>query len=346
MRSSTRPLVLATALLGVSALPATPAHAQPASSPETDRARELHRAGDAAFKAGKLEEARTAYLAAWALKKHWQIATNLGDAELRTGRQRDAAEHLAYALREGGGEMAAAQRDGVQKALTEAKTQVATVEVQIAPEGADVVVDGEFVGRSPLADPVFLAPGEHAIEVKRVGYVARIEKVAASAGAATTLRIELVAEGAAGAAMPPPAGSSPAPTPPSDDQVDDGPGVAPWFLIGGGAAVAIGGGVLLGVGLSEQGSGSDLLAGVQTDGGSCNPPSAGFEARCEEAFSSESTGNTLAGVGTALLIAGGAAIVGGAVWMVASGSSNDQQGVLVAPMVSHETAGLGAWGRF
>ena len=150
---------------------------------------------------------RDRYLAAWALKKHWQIATNLGDAELRTGRPRDAAEHLAFALREGA-EMSPAQRDGVQKALDDAKKQVATIDVQITPEGADVVIDGAFVGRSPLADPVFLAPGEHTVEVQKVGYVARSEKVAASAGAVTPLRVELVAEGATGAAP------APAPVPP------------------------------------------------------------------------------------------------------------------------------------
>lgn len=345
MRLLSRSLCLVAALLAATSIPAPPAHAQPASTPETDRARELHRAGDVAFKAGKLEEARTAYLAAWALKKHWQIATNLGDAELRTGRPRDAAEHLAFALREGS-EMSAAQRDGVRRALEDAKTQVATVEVQIAPEGADVVIDGAFVGRSPLADPVFLAPGEHAVEVKKVGYVARSEKVVAAAGSAKPLRIELVAEGAAGTAPAPPAGSSPTPTPPPEEEADDGPGVAPWILIGGGAAVAIGGGLLLGVGLSEQSSSADLGAEIVAEGGSCEPASAGFESRCDELASGESTGNTLAGVGTALLIGGGAAVVGGAVWMLVAPSASTDQGLVLTPIIAPGTAAFQARGHF
>ena len=66
----------------------------------TDKARELRNEGNAFYKKGDLPHARAAYLGAWLLKKHWQIALNLGDVEVRLGLFREGAEHLAYYLRE------------------------------------------------------------------------------------------------------------------------------------------------------------------------------------------------------------------------------------------------------
>src|SRR5262245_11666729 len=66
----------------------------------TEKARELHAQGDRLYERGEYARAHTAYVAAWSLKKHYQIAGNLGDCEVRIGKYRDAAEHLSYFIRE------------------------------------------------------------------------------------------------------------------------------------------------------------------------------------------------------------------------------------------------------
>ena len=43
--------------------------------------------------------AHAAFLEAWKLNEHYQIAANLGSMEIKLGRFRDAAEHLAIYLR-------------------------------------------------------------------------------------------------------------------------------------------------------------------------------------------------------------------------------------------------------
>lgn len=254
-------ILLIGAVAGVASI-STWASAQPASggAAETDRARDLYRDGDKAFRAGRFEEARSAFLAAWALKKHWQIAATLGDTEARTKRHRDAAEHMTFALREGESEMSAAQKESLRKALAEAKRHVGELKLEIAPAGADITIDGAFVGRSPLADAVFLDEGTHVIEVKKVGHLARSEPVQARAGAATSLRVAL---DATAEASPPPAvptsssssppGSSPSPpTPPPEDGQEGGKS-AP--LIVGGSTVAVAG-VALGIGFLALGGGA------------------------------------------------------------------------------------------
>lgn len=57
-------------------------------------------AGIRALEAGRDAEAHAELLKAWELKRHWQIAANLGEVELRLGKLREAAEHLEYFLRE------------------------------------------------------------------------------------------------------------------------------------------------------------------------------------------------------------------------------------------------------
>lgn len=66
----------------------------------THRARAQYQAGAAAANAGRWQEAYDAYLAAWRLKRHWQIAGSLGQAELELAKHRDAVEHLELFLRD------------------------------------------------------------------------------------------------------------------------------------------------------------------------------------------------------------------------------------------------------
>ena len=41
--------------------------------------------------------------------------------------------------------------------------------VSVVPEGAEVFVDEEFVGTSPLADPIDVSPGPHRVRARLPG---------------------------------------------------------------------------------------------------------------------------------------------------------------------------------
>src|SRR4051812_30525864 len=76
---------------------AQPAHAPPARAPDAGQsADQLFQKGRALYQSGKIQPARDALAAAWALKKSYDIAANLATAELELGMARDAAEHFAY----------------------------------------------------------------------------------------------------------------------------------------------------------------------------------------------------------------------------------------------------------
>jgi len=313
-------------LLGALALCATsfPAssHAQPASrrpgeaasAAEADRARELYRDGDKAFRAGRFEEARTAFLAAWSLKKHWQVAATLGDTELRTKRYRDAAEHITFALREGGASMSAAQVQNLRKALEEAKRHVGEVKLEVTPADADVTVDGALIGLSPLTDPAFLEPGAHVVEAKKLGHVARRESVEARAGAVTSLRVELAAEGAVtppgttppppgAAVVPPPEPTSAPPMLPPEET--EGGGKSVPLIVAGASLGAIGVGVGIGllVASSSAAADRDALVGDLPAPNACAPGSP--LAQCDEIDGLDGDARTFRGVGVAALAVGG-----------------------------------------
>ena len=56
--------------------------------------------GEEAARAGRLSEAYDILLGAWRKKPTYDVAANLGSVELRLGKVRDAAEHLAFSVRE------------------------------------------------------------------------------------------------------------------------------------------------------------------------------------------------------------------------------------------------------
>jgi tetratricopeptide (TPR) repeat protein len=105
----------------------------------TDRARALHIEGARLFELGKYDQAYVAFLAAWALKKHPQIAGNLGDCEMKLGKYRDAAEHYAFAAQDPKPEA----KGIAQERLKEAQIKIGTLVVATNPGGAEVLLDGK-----------------------------------------------------------------------------------------------------------------------------------------------------------------------------------------------------------
>jgi len=80
---------------------ATAAAQTKASAADGDetRVRSLYRKAAAAFGAGKYEDAQVLLLEAWHLRRSYDVAAALGQAELELKRYRDAAEHLQYAVK-------------------------------------------------------------------------------------------------------------------------------------------------------------------------------------------------------------------------------------------------------
>ncbi|EYF02605.1 tetratricopeptide repeat protein [Chondromyces apiculatus] len=190
-----RAAALATALLAP-AMWTSPALAQQAEDPNA-RATARYEAGQAAAKKGRWQEAYAAFREAWSLRKHPQIALNLGRAALKIGQPREAADRLSYFLREVK-DLAPADKKQVEVLLVDARKKVGSLTIGVNRQDAEFFVDGESVGKGARTEEVFVDPGEHQVEARVDGGETARAEVEAKAGTRQHVGLWVV-EGGSGA---------------------------------------------------------------------------------------------------------------------------------------------------
>jgi tetratricopeptide (TPR) repeat protein len=319
-------------LLAVAALTTSPAVAQQAlpsaaaTAPATTgaRARELFRQGNALYEADKPAEAEALYREAWALQKTWDIACNLGVVELDLGKHRDAAEHLAFALREYPAGEKAAGRTQLEERLAAAKAQVATLRIRVNVDGAEVLIDGKTAGTSPLPPDVFILPGSVAVRARATGHDATEARVEVRKGETKEVTLRL------------------APTPRS---------LIPAYVLGGVALAAAGTGA--GLLIASQGKRSDaesqrdqIIATFGT--GECNgpSPSAAAVVACDRLVATLRDRDTFGNAGVATLAGAGIAGAGAVVYWLVAKRSAAQTAVTLWPAVGANSGGVLLQGAF
>jgi hypothetical protein len=226
----------------------TPPQTPPSNDGNGMEATRHYEDGVAAAKLSQWAKAYESFRTAWKLKQHFQIAANLGRAELKLGKYRDAAEHLAYFLREASG-VSLEERQAAQAMLDEARAKVGAVTILVDRADAEVLVDGVAVGKSPIGREVFVEPGRRTVEAKLGGFGEDRRSLDVTAGSSP--KVLLTLSPSAGKQEDPGA-QSPA-TPPIDSVAPGGPveadsGGLSMPLIGAGiatSAVAAGAGVVL-----------------------------------------------------------------------------------------------------
>ena len=226
---------------------------EPAMDPELAKAmaRKLVEGGDEFFKKGdyyvrrkKPKDARERYERAFAAySKAFELAGDplvyypLATSEEKLERWLDAAIHYHRFLADAPA-ADAAQRDRATARLDALKLRIGLLTLAIQPEGAAVAIDGAPIGAAPLADPIFLAPGDHTLSITADGYQASEQKLVIEAGseAERTYELEPVPAVIVDRAPPPP----PPPPPPA---LPPGPSRLP-IVLGGGVALGLAGGAV------------------------------------------------------------------------------------------------------
>src|SRR5215207_7089403 len=101
---------------------------QPSTAPDpvTEVARQRYEEGVKAYDAGRYEDARGAFLQAYALKRHPAVLLNLGQSELKSAHYEDAGNHLQQFLRMHTS-ASAAQKTAAEKGISDAKKKTAFI---------------------------------------------------------------------------------------------------------------------------------------------------------------------------------------------------------------------------
>ncbi|AUX29217.1 uncharacterized protein SOCE836_013050 [Sorangium cellulosum] len=320
-----------------------------AAEPTADviaKQRALFEQGNARYDERRWAEAHDAYLAAWKLKKSYDVAANLGDVELMLGDAPSAAEHLAYALREFPAGGKPALRATLTKRFEEARSQVGTLVVRADVEGARVFVDGTLRGLTPLADPVFVEPGTHTISVEHEGY--ETQQMTAQLGAGGTIENGLQLKRKA-------AGAPPTKAPPTKMKAPEGAVARPeersWVpVIVLGAASVVGLGVGVGLTVASNDANNDAHAhsrSIRDAGGQCVEPSTAFTEQCAELDRRGLEASTLGYAAFGSYIASGVFALATATYVLwPSRAGTGSTGVSVRPDVRLDGSGIlvvGTW---
>lgn len=229
------------------------------SSPEiSESVRAILKEGVKLAEAKNWPGAHAKFLEAFRQSDHYTIAANLGSMEIKMGKHREAAEHLAVYLRK----VPADKVKDRMRALAffeEAKKKVGAVQVRVNVNGAEILVDDRVAALSPPVDDVFVDPGPRFIKARKAGYKTAEAAIEASGGSThqVALTLEKLPDTQKEAKAPPPKSTpKPAAAPPPE-----GEAFRPKreIIIAGVAVTAAGllGGTIFALVSSGQGSSAD-----------------------------------------------------------------------------------------
>lgn len=209
-------VVLVSAGRSASAEP-TCAPADTATSATEDKAEALYKKGVEARAREEWETARVFFSHACAVSPHYQILAHLGEAELKLGRYRAAAEHLSAFLAAAPPTLSTAARTRGEEMLAEARSHVGTVALTVNVPDAEVLVDGESVGRAPMKSKLFVDPGLREFEARGAGGVKAKTLLGIAPGAEVTVQLEPKPQGSPRIGLP--LRQEPAPTQPQSVKI-------------------------------------------------------------------------------------------------------------------------------
>ncbi len=215
-----RPIAAALLLAFAPVASATP-HLQAfqADDPGTVAARARFKEGVALSEQGRYEDARAAFLQAYALKKHPDVLLNLADSCLKSNHVLEAERYFSQYLREAT-DAKPEKRAAAEKGRSDARAKLGRIEIS-APPGTEVTVDNDRIGTTPLDGPVFVEAGAHTVKFKGSDGTSDTQSVSVLSGQQQTARF------GKGGPTTPPGPVTPPVTPPSTPGGTDTPATPP-----------------------------------------------------------------------------------------------------------------------
>lgn len=167
------------------------AWAEPSDSDKEEAARrfqqgvELHDAGD--FRGAQIE-----FRQAYRLAPVYHLLFNLGQESMELKEYVDAHTNFVQYLRDGGDEITPARRVFVEREISRVQKYLATLDLDISVEGAEVAIDGIVVGVSPLKSPAQVSVGRRKIVVSLEGYAPWERTMDVAGEERKTVKVQLI----------------------------------------------------------------------------------------------------------------------------------------------------------
>lgn len=133
-----------------------------------------------------LIEFRTAY----EKRPNYKLLYNLGQACVELGEYANAIDYFTRYLRDGRSELSASRQRQTDKLIRSLSARMASLSITSNVPDADIYVDDNKMGRSPLSEPLALSAGRHRITARKSGRVHVETIVDLSAGEHRNLRVD------------------------------------------------------------------------------------------------------------------------------------------------------------
>ncbi len=163
-------LLLAMAAGSASAAPSTrktPAKAQP--QPQLQEAQRRYERGRELYEEGDFRAALVEFQRAHELAPSHRLLYNIAQVQYQLQDYAGALRSFQQYLDVGGTDIASQRRDEVQREVERLRSRVATLDIITQPVGAQVSVDDQPVGRTPLSEPVMVSAGRRKVTAELPG---------------------------------------------------------------------------------------------------------------------------------------------------------------------------------
>lgn len=217
MRTTTRLaafILVASAALGPPAVAQTPA-AAPVESQDspTAQARQHFLRGVDLFKERNFRAALVEFQRAQDIAPNWRLYYNIAQTQFELHNYAGTLRSFQQYLAEGGQDIEETRRAEVQREIEKLRGRVAKVRLTVNEVGAEVRIDDEPAGTTPLPDPIVISAGHVKIEVRK-GASTAVRYVDVAGGDDVAVDLVLAKEQAGGAPMNGPVATQPRPAAP------------------------------------------------------------------------------------------------------------------------------------
>jgi tetratricopeptide (TPR) repeat protein len=171
-----------------------PASEQVAPDPTAEaqeEARQRFDRGLALFEDGDFRLALIEFERAYALVPDYRVLYNIAQVNIQLGRYAEARRALEEYVNKAGAALPESRAAGVKDDLKMLAARTAHLSVTSNAAGADIILNDTPVGTAPLAEPLLVDAGEHRVELRKAGYVSRIQQVKLAGGDASSITVNL-----------------------------------------------------------------------------------------------------------------------------------------------------------
>jgi len=169
----------------------TPAESAVTAKEAKKKAKEHFETGLRLYEDGDYALALIEFERAYSFVPDFRVLYNIGQVSIQLARYARASQALEQYLKNGGAKVPAARVTSVHSDLKMLEGRTAHLMVKSNVDGAEIFLDDQLLGKTPVSEPLLVDAGEHRVSVQKPGYATRTEPLVLAGRDESTLQIDL-----------------------------------------------------------------------------------------------------------------------------------------------------------